>query len=183
MITFISAYHKLLTTNKRGDFLVKNDFFDLRSVLRQKPTAFSEINGSVDYPQIHGTARFYQTEKGVVVALEVSGLPTTSNNCASPIFALHIHGGLSCTGSESDLFSDAGVHYNPHQCPHPYHAGDLPPLFGNDGFGFMILLTNRFAVYEIIGKTIVVHSSPDDFITQPSGNSGTKIACGEIRYR
>lgn len=158
----------------------KSDYLNLRAVLRQKPNAFSEINGGVEYPRINGTARFYQTEKGVVVAIEASGLPTESNNCKSPIFAVHIHGGTSCTGNETDSFADVGVHYNPHQCPHPYHSGDLPPLFGNNGYGFTVFLTDRFFVWEIIGKTIVIHSSPDDFTTQPSGNSGTKIACGEI---
>jgi len=46
---------------------------------------------------------------------------------------------------------------------------------------FSMVLTNRFNLSEIIGKTIIIHSSVDDFTTQPAGNSGTKIACGEIR--
>ena len=40
---------------------------------------------------------------------------------------------------------------------------------------------NRFRIDEIIGKTIIIHSSTDDFTSQPSGNSGSKIACGEIK--
>ena len=40
--------------------------------------------------------------------------------------------------------------------------------------------TNRFTVREVLGSVIIIHSSPDDFTTQPSGNSGTKIACGKI---
>ena len=65
-------------------------------------------------------------------------------------------------------------------CNHPYHAGDLPPLFSANGLGFSAFLTNRFVAEEIKGKTIIIHSNPDDFTTQPSGNSGIKIACGVI---
>lgn len=45
----------------------------------------------------------------------------------------------------------------------------------------MTVLTNRFNIEEIIGKVVIIHDKPDDFVTQPSGNSGTKIACGEIK--
>ena len=64
--------------------------------------------------------------------------------------------------------------------PHPYHAGDLPPLIGNDGFAYMSVLTNRFKIDEIINKVIVIHENKDDFTTQPSGNAGKKIGCGKI---
>ena len=40
--------------------------------------------------------------------------------------------------------------------------------------------TDRFHVRDIIGRTVVIHSDPDDFRTQPAGNAGTKIACGVI---
>ena len=73
------------------------------------------------------------------------------------------------------------THYNPKDCPHPYHAGDMPPLFGNNGEAFMAFMTDRFTVEEIIGKTVIIHSNPDDFTTQPGGNSGEKIACGKIK--
>ena len=56
----------------------------------------------------------------------------------------------------------------------------MPPLFINDGYAFMIFLTDRFKVDEIIGRTVIIHSMPDDFTTQPSGNSGMKIACGVV---
>ena len=56
----------------------------------------------------------------------------------------------------------------------------MPPLFGNSGRAWLAFLTDRITVDEIIGKTVVIHSAPDDFTTQPSGNSGSKIACGAI---
>lgn len=79
-----------------------------------------------------------------------------------------------------DPFADAMSHYDPRGCAHPYHAGDLPPLFGNNSFALSVFLTDRFSVHEVIGRTVIIHDHPDDFTTQPSGNSGTKIACGVI---
>ena len=94
---------------------------------------------------------------------------------------MHIHEGGSCTGNASDPLADAGMHYNPNKCPHPEHAGDLPSLFTTKGNAFLAVLTDRFSINEIIGKTVIIHSAPDDFGTQPAGNSRSKIACGEIR--
>lgn len=148
--------------------------------IKIKPYAFAKIKGSKDYPNINGIVYFYQTHKGVLVNIQLNGLPVSDDICKQPIFAVHIHSGGSCTGNNIDPFSDALMHYNPNNCAHPYHAGDLPPIFGVDGLGFSVFLINRFSAEEIIGKTIIVHSSPDDFKTQPSGNSGAKIACGVI---
>lgn len=151
------------------------------SVFLGKPQATAEIKGSEDYPEIEGGMCFYQTDKGVIAGIEISGLPTENDVCKSPVFALHIHEGMSCTGNEKDMFANAMSHYNPRGCSHPYHAGDLPPLFGSNGFAFSVFLSDRFTADEIIGKTVIIHSSPDDFTTQPSGNAGTKIACGVIK--
>ena len=63
------------------------------------------------------------------------------------------------------------THYNPGDCEHSYYAGDLPPLFGINDLGFSAFLTNHFTIEETIGKTIIIHSNPDGFTTQPSGNS------------
>ena len=64
---------------------------------------------------------------------------------------------------------------------HPRHAGDLPPVLGNDGTAWMEIYTGRFYPMDVVGRTIVLHEMPDDFKTQPSGDSGMKIACGEIK--
>lgn len=153
----------------------------LDGILMRKPNAMADIMGSEAYPDISGTVRFYQTEAGVLVVTEVRGLPKTDEKCMSPVFGYHIHGGHSCTGNSQDAFADSMAHYNPDDCEHPYHAGDMPPLFGNNGYALSIFLTSRFEICEIIGRTVIIHLHPDDFHTQPSGNSGEKIACGEIR--
>ena len=151
------------------------------NTLRGVPNATADIRGSEEYPLIRGTALFYQTRAGVLVTVYATGLPRKRNACEAPVFALHIHSGESCTGDRTDPFKDAKTHDNPNNCLHPHHAGDLAPLFGNQGTAFSVLLTDRFSVRDIFGKTVIIHRNPDDFITQPSGNAGTKIACGVIQ--
>ena len=149
-------------------------------VLQQSPDAFADIIGSKNYPTIKGKVLFYQTQYGVIVQTQVFGLPKGSAPCENGIFAFHIHSGVSCTGNDADPFADAMTHYNPYNCSHPNHAGDLLPLWGNQGYCSQIYLTDRISVSEIIGKTVIIHRNPDDFTTQPAGNSGAKIACGKI---
>lgn len=149
-------------------------------LFNRRPQAMAEVRGSDMYPDIRGNVRFYQTSYGVVTVAEIEGLPAPMGACMAPIFGFHIHEGESCSGDIEDPFANVKMHWNPRQCRHPYHAGDLPPLFGADGYAFSACLSNRFTVDEIYGRTIIIHSQPDDFITQPSGNSGIKIACGEI---
>ena len=64
---------------------------------------------------------------------------------------------------------------------HPQHSGDLIPLMGNQGYAWTAFYDKRITIPEIIGRSVVIHAMPDDFMTQPSGNSGMKIGCGIIR--
>lgn len=153
----------------------------LMTMLNSKPMAKARIRGDEAHKDLHGTVSFYELPNGVLVRAEIYGLPAGDGPCGGKVFGFHIHEGDSCTGNAEDPFADTGMHYNPHQCTHPAHAGDLPPLFGNGGYAFSAFLTDRFTVYDIIGRTVIIHSGPDDFTTQPSGNSGKKIACGVIR--
>ena len=154
---------------------------NLNEVFHRRPQALAILQGSRDYPEIRGTVRFFQTGHGVIVAAEVMGLPMTGESCQGDFFGFHIHEGKSCTGNAEMPFSNALGHYNPDGCEHPYHAGDLPPLLGNRGYAISVFLTDRFSVREIMGRTVIVHGSADDFRTQPSGNAGTMIACGVVR--
>ena len=158
----------------------KNTPINLRMVLNDLPMAVAFVRGNAEYPGINGTVKFFQTSKGTVVWAEIFGLPDLNQKCGNDIFAFHIHGGTSCTGNVKDSFADAGTHYNPTDCPHPYHAGDMPPLFSAKKTAILIFLTDCFTTDEVIGKTVIIHDSPDDFTTQPSGNAGQKIACGKI---
>lgn len=162
-------------------FLSKRSKGYLQTCAQKKPAATADIMGSDDYPDIKGTADFYQTKDGVLLCAEVIGLPSQDNPCTSGIFAFHLHEGTSCTGSAEEPFANAKGHYNPDDCRHPDHAGDLPPLFETKGRAFMVLLTGRFTVDEVIGRTLILHAKPDDFTSQPSGNAGKRIACGVIK--
>ncbi len=153
---------------------------NLISLLRRRPQAMAKIKGSPEYPDINGNVYFYKIRQGVIVVSIIYSLPKATALCSEPVLGFHIHSGAACTGNGTDYFSNALVHYNPQNCPHPYHAGDLPPLFSASGTAFSAFLTDRFTTEEIIGKTVIIHSMPDDFTTQPSGNSGIRIACGEI---
>ncbi len=159
---------------------IKESYLSFISLLRQAPQALAVIRGSAGYPAIRGEVRFYQLQGSVLVVAEVEGLPILEESCSTPIFGFHIHEGEGCSGNQEDPFANTGMHYNPKGCPHPFHAGDLPPLFGNDGYAFSAFVVSRFSVWEIVDKTILIHSAPDDFTTQPAGNSGEKIACGKI---
>lgn len=159
---------------------LKPSYDGLFALLRQPPEAQAILKGSPGYKGINGMVFFYQASGGVLLVTQVQGLPQTPGPCPTDIFAFHIHSGCSCTGTAQDPFANTGGHYNPKNCPHPAHAGDLPPLFGCRGYAFLAFFTDRFTVSEVIGKTVVIHRKPDDFTTQPSGNAGEKIACGEI---
>ena len=141
----------------------------------QCPQASARLSGSAAAPELSGTVQFCQMSQGVLVTAHVSGLPRDSTG---GFFALHIHEGPGCTG---EGFSDTLGHYNPSGTPHPSHAGDLPPLLSNGGEAYLSVLTNRFRLGDVLGRTVVIHSGPDDFRSQPAGNAGTKIACGVIR--
>lgn len=141
------------------------------------PSAYAKISGNADNPSLHGIAYFYPVPfGGVLVETEVYGLPYKNVPPYSQFYGMHIHE----TGDCSLPFDKTGSHYNPHGLPHPEHAGDLLPLLGNDGYAYSVFYTDRFELPEIIGRSLIIHDSPDDFTTQPAGNSGVKIGCGVI---
>jgi Cu-Zn family superoxide dismutase len=83
-------------------------------------------------------------------------------------------------------------HFNPHGKPHGLpggpasHAGDLPALKANKAGRANInfesdAITLKPGPANVIGRAVVVHAGPDDYKTQPTGNSGARIACGVIK--
>lgn len=149
-------------------------------MFRKPANAVAIVKGSRKHPGIMGKVMFYNTNEGTIVRAEIKGLPVSSDVCSQHVFGFHIHVGESCTGNAENPFADADGHFNPNGCKHPYHAGDMPPLFGAAGKALLIFMTDRFHVRDIIGKTVIIHAHPDDFTTQPSGDAGEMIACGKI---
>ena len=149
--------------------------------LTAQPAAFANMEGSEKYPDIRGLVTFYPFENGTVVLADICGLPQGEEPCEIGFFGFHIHEGAACTGSAEDPFSGAGGHYNPASCPHPAHAGDMPVLEAAGGKAWMAFYTERFQPQEVRGRTVILHSMPDDYRSQPAGDAGERIACGVIR--
>lgn len=142
------------------------------------PAAVAWITGNDSQPQLGGSVKFYQTSYGgVLVEAEIFGLPHAGTPGSSSFFGMHIHESGNC----AKPFDQTGNHYNPGKTLHPQHAGDLPPLLGNQGYAYLVFYDKRFFVDNILGRSVVIHSMADDFTSQPSGNSGEKIGCGVIR--
>ncbi|HML45988.1 MAG TPA: superoxide dismutase family protein [Clostridia bacterium] len=147
--------------------------------------AVANVMGSPAYPNIQGTVVFKEANGGTYVQADIAGLPQTPTN----FFAFHLHSG-NCGGTPTtdasgmtDYFPQSGAHYNPTNQPHPEHAGDFPVLLAaptKGGSVHMNFFTPRFAVSEAIGRAVIIHQNPDDYRTQPAGDSGTKIACGDV---
>ena len=143
-----------------------------------KPKAVAWIRGNAENPQLSGIVKFFQTPyAGVLVEAEIFGMPNIVTQFSSDFYAMHIHENGDCTLP----FDKTGNHYNPTNEPHPHHAGDMVQLMANQGYAWLSFYDKRFTIPEIIGRSVVIHKMPDDFMTQPSGNSGEKIGCGVIK--
>ena len=153
----------------------------LSTIMEMVPESYAFIHGSGSYPEIKGSVYFYPLWDGTLVVAEIEELPQSEAPCQDVILGFHIHAGKECTGNGEEPFMNVDGHYNPENTEHPQHAGDLPPLLSNNGVAWMSVYTDRFYPEDIIGKTVIIHAMADDFHTQPSGNSGEMIACGEIK--
>ena len=146
--------------------------------------AVAVVTGSSSYPEVRGTVKFLKIADGTWVEAEIFGLPEFSEKTdrlpQTGPFAFHIHEYDTCGDVYSDRpFMAAGGHWNPDGEPHGNHAGDFPVLFSNGGTAKMLFFTDRFFPEDIIGKSVVIHRSPDDYVTQPA-MGGERIACGGI---
>lgn len=138
------------------------------------------LYGSNAYPEIYGIANFFQLpgNSGLMIEIQVMNLPNTPTY-APRFFGMHIHENGDC----SDNFMETGMHYNPTNAVHPYHLGDLPPLFNSNGFAYLVFYDSFLNLNDIIDRSLIIHETRDDFTTQPSGDSGDKIACGIIQQK
>jgi Cu-Zn family superoxide dismutase len=131
-----------------------------------------------------GVARLSERSNGVLVRLEVK-------NLTPGLHAVHVHAVGKC---ETPAFTSAGAHYNPagkkHGLKNPEgpHAGDLPNmLVAKDGSGWFEALTDAVtlragpnSVFDADGSALIIHAGIDDYVTDPTGNAGDRVACGLI---
>lgn len=130
---------------------------------------------------VSGIVEFEETPEGVMINAKVLNLPEGKHG-------FHIHEGNECNGD----FESAGGHYNPYNSMHgspddgirDRHVGDLGNLVADE---FEVAHYQRLDTIvalrgprSIVGLAIVIHEHPDDFTTQPTGESGSRIGCGII---
>ncbi|HEV7576183.1 MAG TPA: superoxide dismutase family protein [Caldimonas sp.] len=126
-----------------------------------------------------GTVWFIADGADVRIRGRVSGLTPNQEH------GFHVHEKGDCSSGDG---MSAGGHFNPTGKPHgppagEHHAGDLPALTA-DAAGTVAIDSRVRAVADgpsgFAGKALIVHVNPDDYTTQPTGNSGARIACGVI---
>ena len=152
----------------------------------------SEPQGGPPMPLINssgqqiGTVRAWQTAGGVSFHVSASGLP-------HGVHGIHVHPIGRCDPPD---FASAGTHWNPtnkqHGLNNPQgpHAGDMPNVeVAANGVLNQTVVLPHATLAELLdadGSSIMLHANADDYVSQPSGNSGAKIACavigpGEVR--
>ncbi|AYO58776.1 superoxide dismutase [Chryseobacterium sp. 6424] len=131
-----------------------------------------------------GTAKFTQSGKTVELDLNVYKLTPGAH-------AVHIHENGDCSAADA---SSAGGHWNPTTEAHgkwghdEHHRGDIGNLNADkNGTARIVFKTDKWCMgcsdetKNIMGKSIIVHASADDFKTQPTGNAGGRVGCVEIK--
>ncbi|GAB3010242.1 hypothetical protein GCM10027284_31070 [Cyclobacterium sediminis] len=140
----------------------------------------SGANGS----EVSGTATFNQTAEGKVK------LVLSVNNLSTGKHAVHLHENGDCSAADA---TSAGGHWNPEGEEHgkrgegEFHAGDINNLtVGEDGLGSLVMVVDGWSIgdgqdSDILNKAVIIHAEADDFTSQPSGDAGSRVACGVIQ--
>jgi len=132
--------------------------------------------------QVTGLVAFRQVGDEVLVTGMVKNLKPGKHG-------FHIHDKGDCSSPDA---ASAGPHFNPTNQHHggptttEHHGGDLGNIEANDGGFVQLNWKGKLSLSgkdSIIGKSVVVHEKDDDLKTDPSGNSGARVACGEIKSR
>lgn len=129
-----------------------------------------------------GTATFTEHDGATTAVFEVSSPGATG------MHGIHVHETGDCSAAD---FTSAGGHFNPagvdHACPDtsPRHAGDFGNIdLGEDGTGHHEVTTDLVTVEagpnSVTGKAVILHAGEDDCTSQPTGDAGSRLACGVI---
>jgi superoxide dismutase, Cu-Zn family len=148
------------------------------------PSARATLQAGPEDTDFTGT--FTQQGDGLLVVADLAGVDTPGEH------GFHVHATGECThdAAGGKHFTSAGGHFNPnnveHACPpnEPRHAGDLGNVqIGANGAGRSEQTTNLLSLSgpnSVVGKAIILHAGADDCQTQPTGNSGDRLACGVV---
>ena len=128
-----------------------------------------------------GHAAIATSDEGVSGVILVQGLTPGEHG-------VHLHSVGECDGSTEKPFDSAGSHFNPGEMHHGMHSGNMGDLTidenGNGVYAFgsssWSLDDGLFGLADADGTAIVIHESVDDLVTDPSGNSGARIACAVL---
>ncbi len=139
-----------------------------------EPKSESKVSGEGTFSEKNGKVTFTANLKGLKPG----------------IHAIHIHEKSDCSAADG---SSAGGHWNPTFKKHgklgegEAHKGDIGNFSTDEyGSGTITITTSEWcigcgdATKDILGKSLIVHQGPDDYVTQPSGNSGARVACSAI---
>lgn len=133
--------------------------------------------------KVTGTATFTERNGKVMFVAQLSGLQPGTH-------AIHIHEKADCSAADA---SSAGGHWNPTFKKHgkwgtgDYHKGDIGNFNADEnGNGSITLKTDEWCIgcgdpaKDILGKGLIVHENDDDYVTQPTGDAGGRVACAGI---
>ncbi len=129
---------------------------------------------------VSGIVTFTQVADDIQIVADVEGLSPGKHG-------FHIHEYGDCSAPDG---TSAGGHFNPEDMPHgaptdmERHAGDLGNLEADsEGRAHYERIDNHISFsgsHSIIGLAVVIHAGEDDFVSQPTGNAGARVACGVI---
>lgn len=146
-----------------------------RALANLAPSSASLVSGKVTIAAIDGGVRI----EGELGSLSRGG-----------VHAIHVHERGDCSAADG---SSAGGHFNPAGAAHgragtsAHHLGDMDNLNANASgvarvdLRLMGVTLGSGAPNDILGRALVVHAGPDDYTSQPAGNSGARVACGVIQ--
>lgn len=134
--------------------------------------------------EVSGNAVFTEENGEVTMTAVVDGLE-------EGMHAIHLHENADCSADDA---SSAGGHWNPTfdkhgewGDPEGYHRGDIGNFeVDSNGSGTVTMTTDQWCIgcddetKNIVGTAVVIHDGVDDFTSQPSGDAGTRVGCGEV---